>query len=69
MTPNLNREVVDAKGACEFLGLSPASLSRAVNGKLANTTQLPVIRYGRVHRFRIDTLIRWQTENETCLSK
>ena len=57
--------ILNSKQACEYLRISPASLSRAVNGKLGNATKLRVIRYGRVHRFRLEALDQWLLENES----
>lgn len=45
-------------------GLSKASLSRAINGKLGACTRLPVVRVGRRAFVRPDSLENWLKENE-----
>jgi excisionase family DNA binding protein len=56
--------ILNSKEACEYLKMSKASLSRAVAGKLTNTTKLPAIWYGRVFRFRLTALDQWLRDNE-----
>ena len=45
-------------------GISKASLSRAINGKLANCTKLLTVRVGRRALVPPESMENWLTENE-----
>jgi hypothetical protein len=45
-------------------GIKKPSLSRAINGKLANCTKLPCVSIGRRRMVRPESLDAWLRENE-----
>jgi len=59
-----NKRLLSMADISTMTGISKASLSRAINGKLANCERLPHIKLGRRALVRPDTLESWLRDSE-----
>lgn len=64
MEPAANKRLLTMADIKAGYGISKASLSRAINGKLANCTKLLTVRVGRRAFVRPESMENWVKENE-----
>jgi hypothetical protein len=64
MSPTTEKRLLTMADIQAGYGISKASLSRAINGTLANCTRLPTVRVGRRAFVRPDSWENWLKENE-----
>ena len=64
MEPAANKRLLTMADINAGYGISKASLSRAINGKLANCTKLLTVRVGRRALVRPESMENWLKENE-----
>jgi hypothetical protein len=61
---NMEKEILDVKGAAQVLGCSVAHVSNMLNGKVDGVPPIPHVRAGRLRLIRRASLMLWFEEQE-----
>jgi len=59
-------EILDVRGAANYLHCSASHVSNILNGKIPNLPPIPHVRAGRLRRIRKDAIDQWFKAQETA---
>jgi excisionase family DNA binding protein len=60
----IEKEILNVKGAAQLLGCSVSHVSNILNGKVDGVPPIPHVRAGRLRLIRRQALLRWFEECE-----